>query len=88
MSVTSEQVIHEACVRAMQGWNNARRKEWFIWASVHRPCPECKMGKGFRCVHLGKLKKNIHEGVQWPHAKRVDWFRMKDGLVKRGYLED
>ena len=76
-----------ACMKAMSGWNNARRKEWFIWSAIKRPCPECKMGSDMRCVHLGKLKKGIHEGVQWPHPSRVDWAKMYDGLRTRGYIE-
>ena len=87
-AASADKRFQEACMKAMSGWPNARCKEWFIWASKKRPCPQCKSQPDVRCYHLGKLKNDIYEGVQWPHDTRVDWPKMYEGLKRRGYIED
>jgi hypothetical protein len=79
----------EECRRTMaeRHFDQDRRLAWFIWAAKMRDCPSCSRGPGQQCVHLGELRRDNVVFIKWPHEQRVDWTRMLQGLVKRGYTK-
>jgi hypothetical protein len=87
-STSADKRIREQCTLAMSDWKTFRRKVWYVWASVHRPCPTCEVKKGEACENLALRKKGKTERTQWPHEDRISWPKMLDGLKKRGYVEN
>jgi hypothetical protein len=79
---------HMEAIIAMNvcGFNNIRRKEWFIWAAKPQACDACGAPAYSPCMNLNTRKKNIEKPTAWPHEGRVDWARMLQGLKDRGYV--
>lgn len=76
------------------------RLESFIWAAKGRACPTCSVEPFQQCLNMtdlshlrakvawagagvkGKVRVN-----KWPHNDRIDWQRLYDALIERGYID-
>ncbi len=88
-STSAERRYEQACKEAMARakFSHVQKQEWFIWAAIHRPCPTCSSAPHERCWNMAKLRYHQeHVGVRWPHDDRVDWPKMYEGLIQRGYI--
>lgn len=87
---TEEQKLRIQCNEAMQNFNHYRRREWIIWGSKHRECPNCKQPPNSPCLNKVDVNKGLSPEQcrenKMPHDERIDWKRIRDGLRKRGYF--
>lgn len=79
------QVLANEVINAA-GMNVYQRREWLIYGSRHQTCPKCEAPAGSGCMDLSKRKRGIEAPVKNPHAERIDWKRVVDGLTERGYV--
>ncbi len=70
----------------------------YVWAAKTRNCPKCEAEPYQRCMNMADVKKaradlgwGAHSArvraTKWPHDDRIDWQRLYDALVERGYVE-
>lgn len=89
-STSAERRYEIACLEAMNaaGFTYHRRIEWFIWSAIKRPCPTCSKPVGAPCVNMADVKGGREPRQnKSPHDTRIDWPKIYDGLVQRGYIE-
>lgn len=80
---------HRLCLEMMSGAEfstTLRQKSW-IWAAKHRTCPLCDALPNQPCMNLTRRKQNLQVPTKWPHSQRVDWAKLKDALIERGYYQ-
>lgn len=71
-----------------------RRMEWEIYGAKHRVCEVCKAPPYEACKNMADVKmqnNHPHQAInirvnKKPHASRIDWRRVAEGLEARGYL--
>lgn len=83
--------VQKECIVAFNTHNfsQAKRREWTIWGAKMNICPQCRKGVGMACVNLNDLKQAgvlFPRETVWPHAQRVDWTKIYNGLQQRGYI--
>lgn len=77
-------------IMTRHNFNSEKRREWSIWAAKHHSCSECKAPKNSPCLNLVDLRVKPREFAKPnrnPHDSRIDWERLLEGLLKRGYTE-
>lgn len=78
------------CYGIMKAWefDYHRRLEWEIFGSRARECPDCGRAPNMPCVNLADLFQGKEPRInKRPHANRIDWRRVLDGLKFRGYYK-
>jgi len=72
----------------------------FVWAARDHRCPKCNADPYERCVNMSDVNKALAKAkltgtevrasvrpTKWPHDERIDWQKLYDALIERGYGE-
>lgn len=74
-----------------RSFDDERRRRWIIWGAKHQNCPTCLVNMGEPCLNLTDVKnKMVYKPRvnRTPHTDRIDWDRIYQGLVQRGWIKE
>lgn len=64
-----------------------RRNDWYVWAARLQECPYCGQLPHKPCINMSQAKLGHTIPTKWPHESRIDWQKLVDGLIERGYWD-
>jgi hypothetical protein len=67
----------------MAEYSYEERRLWKIWAAKTEPCEVCGAKPFEACQNMNEAKKGNTIPCRNPHEPRINWSRMKRGLMER-----
>lgn len=70
-------------------WPYTKKKQWIIYGANGRECSECLAQPGYACRNVTEVRVRGFDQARIntnPHGSRIDYARIFDGMVYRGYI--
>ena len=76
-------------IMALHDFSWEQRRLSFIWAAKGTPCLFCGAASYTPCLNKTDINNNVTSPRvnRTPHNQRIDWEKLWDALVERGYVK-